>query len=138
MHHRATSRLEDIRHQIACGSVGAVEDDRLVYIVGAKRTPLGSFNGALSALTGTELGSVAINAALEQAGLKGDDVDEVFMGSVLQANLGQAPARQAGKAEEMVFIADFMHAVTFVSPFLCSPTAQLLPLACHSTSPPPP
>ena len=94
---RSASRLQSIQHQVSGGAAAAaVDEDRKVYIVGAKRTPLGSFNGALSSVTGTELGSVAIAAALEQAGLKGTDVDEVFMGSVLQANLGQAPARQAG------------------------------------------
>jgi hypothetical protein len=94
---RAASRLESIQNQVSCGVTASAADDRTVYIVGAKRTPLGSFNGALSTVTGTELGSVAISAALKQAGLKGADVDEVFMGSVLQANLGQAPARQAGR-----------------------------------------
>ena len=68
-----------------------------VYIVGAKRTPLGSFNGSLASVSATQLGAVAIKAALEQAGVSADQVQEVIMGSVLQAGLGQAPARQAAK-----------------------------------------
>lgn len=68
-----------------------------VYIVGAKRTPLGSFNGSLSSVPATKLGSVAIKAALEQANVNPELVQEVLMGSVLQAGLGQAPARQAAK-----------------------------------------
>jgi acetyl-CoA C-acetyltransferase len=70
---------------------------REVFIVGAKRTPLGSFNGALSSVPATKLGAVAIKAALEQAGLSVDQVEEVLMGNVLQAGVGQAPARQASK-----------------------------------------
>ena len=68
-----------------------------VYIVGAKRTPLGSFNGSLSSVPATQLGSVAIKAAMEQAGIATDQVNEVIMGNVLQAGVGQAPARQASK-----------------------------------------
>lgn len=70
---------------------------REVFIVGAKRTPLGSFNGVLSSVPATKLGAVAIKAALEQAGLSADQVEEVLMGNVLQAGVGQAPARQASK-----------------------------------------
>ncbi|HAH35440.1 MAG TPA: acetyl-CoA C-acetyltransferase [Algoriphagus sp.] len=66
-----------------------------VYIVSAVRTPLGSFGGKLSGLTAIELGSTAIKGALEKSGVKADDVQEVFMGNVISANLGQAPARQA-------------------------------------------
>lgn len=65
-----------------------------VYIVSIARTPIGSFNGALSSLTALELGKVAIQKAMERAGINGDQVDEVIMGNVLSANLGQAPARQ--------------------------------------------
>ena len=68
-----------------------------VYIIGAKRTPLCSFNGALSSVPATQLGSVAIKAALEHAGVSADEVNEVIMGNVLQAGVGQAPARQASK-----------------------------------------
>jgi acetyl-CoA C-acetyltransferase len=68
-----------------------------VYIVSAVRTPMGSFGGVLKELSSTELGAVAIKAAVERAGIKPEQVEEVLMGSVLQANLGQAPARQASK-----------------------------------------
>lgn len=68
-----------------------------VYIVSAVRTPIGSWGGAFKDLTAPRLGAVAIKAALERAGISGDDVDEVLMGCVLQANLGQAPARQAAR-----------------------------------------
>ncbi|UTP40262.1 acetyl-CoA C-acetyltransferase [Phenylobacterium sp. LH3H17] len=66
-----------------------------VVIVSAARTPVGSFNGALSSLPAHELGKVAILAALERAGVAAADVDEVIMGQVLQAGTGQGPARQA-------------------------------------------
>jgi acetyl-CoA C-acetyltransferase len=56
---------------------------------------MGSFQGALSGVSATELGATAVKAAVERAGLKGEDVDKVFMGNVLSAGLGQAPARQA-------------------------------------------
>ena len=65
-----------------------------VVIVGAARTPLGSFGGALSALSCTQLGSAAIDGALQRTGK--DQVEELVMGNVLSAGLGQAPARQAG------------------------------------------
>ena len=66
-----------------------------VYIVSATRTPMGSFLGSLSTVPATALGSTAIKGALDQAGVSPDNVDEVFMGNVLQAGEGQAPARQA-------------------------------------------
>ncbi|HEY1560098.1 MAG TPA: acetyl-CoA C-acyltransferase, partial [Caulobacteraceae bacterium] len=66
-----------------------------IVIVSAVRTPVGSFNGALSSLPAHELGRIAIQAALEQAGVPASDVDEVVMGQVLQAGAGQGPARQA-------------------------------------------
>ena len=69
-----------------------------VYIVAAVRTPIGSFGGTLSSLSATALGAIAIKGALEKAVLSKDFVDEVIMGSVIQAGLGQAPARQAAKA----------------------------------------
>ena len=69
----------------------------VVYIVSAVRTPIGSFGGSLKDISATKLGATAIQAAVERAGIKGSDVDEVLMGCVLQANLGQAPARQAAK-----------------------------------------
>ena len=66
-----------------------------VYIVSAVRTPMGSFLGSLSTVPATSLGSAAIKGALESAGVSPENVDEVFMGNVLQAGEGQAPARQA-------------------------------------------
>jgi acetyl-CoA C-acetyltransferase len=68
-----------------------------VYIVSAVRTPIGSFGGALKEISATRLGAIAIKAAVERAGIKPDQVNEVLMGCVLQANLGQAPARQAAR-----------------------------------------
>jgi acetyl-CoA C-acetyltransferase len=66
-----------------------------VYIVAAVRTPIGSFNGKLSGISAPVLGSIAIKGALKKAGIQAADVDEVYFGNVLQAGLGQAPARQA-------------------------------------------
>lgn len=66
-----------------------------VYIVSAVRTPIGSFLGGLSTVPATKLGSIAIKGALDKIGLSADKVEEVYMGNVLQAGEGQAPARQA-------------------------------------------
>jgi acetyl-CoA C-acetyltransferase len=66
-----------------------------VYILSAVRTPLGSFGGALSSVSATQLGATAIKGALAKAGIDAKEVQEVFMGNVVSANLGQAPARQA-------------------------------------------
>ena len=68
-----------------------------VYIISAVRTPLGSFGGSLKSFSATQLGGIAIKAAVERAGISPEAVNEAIMGSVLQANLGQAPARQAAK-----------------------------------------
>jgi acetyl-CoA C-acetyltransferase len=70
---------------------------REVYIVAAVRTPIGSFGGALKACSATQLGAVAIKGVIDQVALDPNLVDEVYMGSVIQAGLGQAPARQAAK-----------------------------------------
>ena len=64
-------------------------------IVSAARTPIGSFKGALSSLPATDLGSIAVKEAVQRSGVKKEDIDEVIMGNVLGAGLGQAPARQA-------------------------------------------
>jgi len=64
-------------------------------VLGAARTPIGAFLGGLAPLTAPKLGAIAIRCALERAGVKPDEVDEVFMGNVIQAGVGQAPARQA-------------------------------------------
>ena len=65
-----------------------------VVIVSAVRTPIGSFGGVLSPLSATQLGATAIKGALAKAGMDASEVQEVFMGNVLQAGIGQAPARQ--------------------------------------------
>lgn len=72
-------------------------NNRTVYIVSAVRTPMGSFGGVLKDLSATQLGAVAIKGAINKAGIKPEQVQEVIMGCVLQGNLGQAPARQASK-----------------------------------------
>jgi len=68
-----------------------------VVILSAVRTPIGSFGGALKDLSATQLGAMAIRAAVERAGISPDTINDVLMGCVIQANLGQAPARQAAK-----------------------------------------
>jgi acetyl-CoA C-acetyltransferase len=84
----ATARSPESRH----GSYFAMSD---IVIVSAARTPVGSFLGALSSLPAHELGKLAIQAAVERAGITPADVDEVILGQVLQAAAGQGPARQA-------------------------------------------
>ena len=68
-----------------------------VYIISAVRTPIASFGGSLKDFSATQLGAIAIKGAVEKAGIKSEQVQDVLMGCVLQANLGQAPARQAAK-----------------------------------------
>jgi acetyl-CoA C-acetyltransferase len=68
-----------------------------VYIVSAVRTPMGSFGGALKDVPATKLGAIAIKAAVERAGIKPEMINEVLMGCVIQAGIGQAPARQAAR-----------------------------------------
>lgn len=68
-----------------------------VYVLAAVRTPMGSFGGSLKSLSATQLGAIAVKGALERAGVKPDQVQDLLMGCVIQANLGQAPARQAAK-----------------------------------------
>ena len=72
--------------------------EKPVFIVSATRTPIGSYLGALSTLSAPALGATAISAALERGKVAADQVDEVYMGNVLSAGIGQAPARQASKA----------------------------------------
>ncbi|MBI5854807.1 MAG: acetyl-CoA C-acetyltransferase, partial [Nitrospirae bacterium] len=72
-----------------------MKTNRNPIIVSAVRTPLGAFNGAFSRVPATKLGSVAIAEALKRVNLPGEKVDQVYMGCVLAAGLGQAPARQA-------------------------------------------
>ncbi|MCC3156777.1 acetyl-CoA C-acyltransferase [Hymenobacter sp. 15J16-1T3B] len=66
-----------------------------VYVISAVRTPIGSFGGSLASLSAIELGSIALKGALEKAGVEAKEVQQVIMGNVISANLGQAPARQA-------------------------------------------
>ncbi|MBD0368112.1 MAG: acetyl-CoA C-acyltransferase [Flavisolibacter sp.] len=66
-----------------------------VYIVGMARTPVGSFNGVLASVQAPQLGAIAVKAALERAGVQPEQVQEVFLGNVVSANIGQAPAQQA-------------------------------------------
>ena len=65
-----------------------------VVIISAVRTPMGSFGGSLKDIPATKLGAIAIKGAVEKAGIKPEQVQDVLMGCVIQANLGQAPARQ--------------------------------------------
>jgi len=74
--------------------MSAVDDP--IVIVGMARTPMGGLLGELTSLSANELGAIAIKAAMEEAGVAGEDVDQVLMGNVLMAGQGQAPARQAG------------------------------------------
>ena len=75
-----------------------MSDDNTIVIASAARTPVGSFNGSLSSLSGHELGMIAIKAAIERAGVQPGDVSEVILGQVLTAGQGQNPARQASIA----------------------------------------
>ncbi|WP_417468680.1 thiolase family protein [Maricaulis sp.] len=74
--------------------MSAVDDP--IVIVGMARTPMGGLLGELTTLSANELGAIAVKAAMEEAGVAGEDVDQIFMGNVLGAGQGQAPARQAG------------------------------------------
>jgi len=74
-----------------------------VYIVSAVRTPIGSFGGSLASLSAIDLGSAAIKGALSKANVDAKEVNEVFMGNVVSANIGQAPARQAAIAAGIGF-----------------------------------
>src|SRR6202140_4461297 len=69
-----------------------------VFIVAARRTPIGAFQGALSGATAPQLGAAAVRAAVAEARVSGEQIDEVILGCVLPAGLGQAPARQASIA----------------------------------------
>ena len=68
---------------------------KTVYIVSMARTPIGSLSGALASVQAPQLGAIAIKAAIERAGIKPEQVQEVYMGNVVSANIGQAPAQQA-------------------------------------------
>ena len=66
-----------------------------IVILSTARTPMGSMQGALADVAATDLGATVVKAAVERAGVKGDEIDRIYMGCVLPAGLGQAPARQA-------------------------------------------
>jgi hypothetical protein len=89
---RATSSLS--RRYFAILSSPSPRD---VVIVSAVRTPVGLFNGGLASLSAPQLGAAAVKAAVARGGIKPEDVDEVIMGNVVSAGIGQAPARQAAK-----------------------------------------
>ena len=73
-------------------------NDSDIVFVAARRTPIGAFQGSLSAATSPQLGATAITGALADSGVPGEDISEVLMGCVLPAGVGQAPARQAALA----------------------------------------
>lgn len=98
-----------------------------VYVVAAVRTPMGSFMGSLSGISATKLGATAIKAALERSGVPSEKVQEVFMGAVLQAGLGQAPARQAAR---FAGIADNVPATTINK--VCASGMKSVALAAQS------
>ncbi|MGS0683383.1 thiolase family protein [Shewanella sp. 125m-7] len=81
--------------------MSSVQSDQDIVIVAAKRTPMGGFQGALSSVAAPKLAATAIKGLMQQSGLAGDLVDEVLMGCVLPAGLGQAPARQATLGAEL-------------------------------------
>ncbi|KAL6064104.1 Acetyl-CoA acetyltransferase 2 [Balamuthia mandrillaris] len=93
-------RLATLTNHLQPSGVSGREEtgNRVVCIVGAARTPLGAFQGALQSLTAPQLGAVAIKSALAGAGVAPELVQEVYMGNVLSAGVGQAPARQAALA----------------------------------------
>jgi acetyl-CoA C-acetyltransferase len=98
-----------------------------VYIISAVRTPMGSFGGKLTGISATKLGAAAIKGALEKAGVDGKEVTEVYMGNVLQANLGQAPARQAAK---FAGLPDTVHCTTINK--VCASGMKAVMLATQS------
>lgn len=98
-----------------------------VYIVSAVRTPMGSFGGTLAGISATKLGAAAIKGALDKIKLDPKLVTEVFMGSVLQANLGQAPARQAAK---FAGLPDSVHCTTVNK--VCASGMKSIMLAAQS------
>lgn len=87
-----TAGMSSKRRRVSQSLLGSTNE---IFIVGLARTPLGSFQGGLSHLSATDLGAIAIKAAVQRAGIPLDAIGEVFMGNVCSAGLGQAPARQA-------------------------------------------
>jgi acetyl-CoA C-acetyltransferase len=107
-----------------------------IVILSSARTPMGSFQGALAGAAATELGAAAVRAAVERSGISGDQVDKIFMGCVLPAGLGQAPARQAAlgaglpRSTEATTInkvcGSGMQAVMFAHDMICAGSADLI------------
>jgi hypothetical protein len=104
-----------------------------IVIVSVARTPIGSMNGEMSSFAGHELGAFAIKAALERAGLKPEQIQEVIMGCVLPAGQGQAPARQAALRAGLgaATVCTTVNKVRFGAGSLRAWTAP--PLAAHQT-----
>jgi acetyl-CoA C-acetyltransferase len=78
-----------------------------VYILSASRTPIGSLGGSLSSLTAPQLGVTAVKHAIEKSGLSADKIEEVYLGNVVSAGVGQSPARQVGIAAG--YVCAFQH-----------------------------
>ena len=92
-HRRLSSLLSHLPHTRTMSSQNPSHIE--VYIVGAARTPVGSLNGTLKSFTAPQLGAIAIKKAIENSKVPSSAVQEVFVGNVLQAGVGQSPARQA-------------------------------------------
>src|ERR1044071_2922053 len=75
---------------------GTMANENEAVILSAARTPVGKFQGSLSSVPATQLGAIAVKAAVERAGINPEEIEEVIMGNVVQAGEGQAPARQSG------------------------------------------
>lgn len=84
--------MANLRRNFSHSRSGVINE---VVIVDAVRTPIGSFQGSLSSLSATQLGGIAVKALIDRTGIAADSVDEVYIGNVISAGLGQAPARQA-------------------------------------------
>ena len=84
--------------------------DQTVEIVAARRTPLGAFQGELSAVSATDLSAAATRAAIADSGVDASEIDQVLLGCVLPAGLGQAPARQAALAAGTALLTDISSA----------------------------
>lgn len=91
----ATRRLSTVFSHLTFRQMSSQVNPREVWIVGASRTPVGSLNGVLKTFTAPQLGAIAIKHAVAASSVSPKDVEEVFIGEVLQAGVGQSPARQA-------------------------------------------
>src|SRR5262245_36840328 len=94
---RGPTRSNPPRRLRSRGPSGLIPGMSQAFLVSAARTPIGGFGGGLASLTAPELGAATIRAALERAGVPVDAIEQVIMGNVVAAGLGQAPARQAGR-----------------------------------------